>query len=165
MTGVIIAVVLVIVAILAGVVYLIVTGIKRSKDQQDEDPLEARLAEYSMRGDVVSLEEIELSQPFVDRVILPLIRRFGEIASRFTPQNVLVQTRRRLELGGNPGRIDASTFIMLHFISAGLFGGVVLLLSLGSKTFTIPVRLMIVLFFIVVGYFFPDLYFKEQNRP
>jgi tight adherence protein C len=151
----------VVVAILAGLIVLVVVGAKRAKSQE-VDPLEARLAEFSQRGEAVSLEEIELSQPFVDRVILPMIRRLGEISSRFTPQHVLEQTRKKLELAGNPGNIDASTFMVLHFVMAGVFGGLVLLLSLSSKTFTFPVKMLLVVIFTLLGYFFPDLYLKSK---
>src|SRR5512142_2308015 len=113
------------IAVIVGAVLLVVSGIRKAKTM-DEDPLAARLAEYSQRGDAVSLEEIELSQPFTDRVIMPIVRRLGDLSSRFTPQHVLEQTRRRLELAGNPGRMDASTFLVLHFVVAGLFGGWVL---------------------------------------
>jgi tight adherence protein C len=160
MVGTILAV-LVILAILAGLVILVVTGIRRSKEQ-DMDPLEARLAEFSQRGEPVSLEEIEMSQPFVDRVILPMIRRLGEISSRFTPQHVLEQTRKKLEMAGNPGNIDASTFMVLHFVMAGVFGGLIFLLALRSKTFTFSVKMLLVFVFALLGYFFPDLYLKSQ---
>ncbi len=154
-------VILVVVAILAGLIVLVVIGAKRAKTQ-DVDPLESRLAEFSQRGEAVSLEEIELSQPFVDRVILPFIRHLGEISSRFTPQHVLEQTRKKLELAGNPGNIDASTFMVLHFVMAGVFGGLVLLLSLSSKTFTLPVKMLLVVVFTLLGYVFPDLYLKSK---
>jgi tight adherence protein C len=160
MTATIIVIVL-IVAVLVGAVLLVLTGIRNSKNQ-DEDPLEARLAEYSQRGEAVSLEEIELSQPFTERVIMPIVRRLGDMASRFTPQHVVEQTRVRLERAGNPGRIDASTFMVLHFVSAGLFGGLVFLLSLFSVTFTLPIKMLIVLVFTVLGYFFPDLWIKSK---
>src|SRR5512138_2248249 len=100
-----------VIALLIGAALLVVTGIRKAKNM-DEDPLAARLAEYSQRGDVVSLEQIELSQPFADRVIMPIAKRLGDLSSRFTPQHVLEQTRRRLELAGNPGRMDASTFLV-----------------------------------------------------
>jgi tight adherence protein C len=110
----------------------------------------------------VSLEEIELSQPFSERVMMPIMRRLGEVSSRFTPQHVVEQTRMRLELAGNPGRIDASTFMVLHFVSAGLFGALVFLLSLFSKTFSLPIKLLIVLVFTILGYFFPDLWIRTR---
>jgi tight adherence protein C len=153
--------ILVVVAILAGAAFLVVAGIRKSK-AQEEDPLAARLAEFSQRGEPVSLEEIELSQPFVERVVMPMMRKLGELSSKFTPQHMLENTRKRLELAGNPGRIDASTFMVLHFAAAGIFGGIVFLLSLFSKTFTTPVKLLLVLGFAVLGYFFPDLWLKSK---
>jgi tight adherence protein C len=110
----------------------------------------------------VSLEELELSQPFSERVVMPIMRRLGEMSSRFTPQHVVEQTRVRLEMAGNPGRMDASTFMTLHFVSAGLFGGLVFLISLFSQTFTLPIKLLIVLAFIILGYFFPDLWVRSK---
>jgi tight adherence protein C len=120
------------------------------------------LAEYSQRGDSVSLEEIELSQPFSDRVVMPIMRRIGDMASRFTPQHAVDQTRKLLELAGNPGRMDASTFMVLHFVAAVLFGGIVFVLTLFSKTFSLPIKLLIVLAFTVLGYFFPDLWIRSK---
>lgn len=156
-----IVVVLVLALILLGIILLVVAGIRRAKTQE-VDPLEARLAEFSQRGEVVSLEEIELSQPFVDRVILPMIRRLGEISARFTPQHVLEQTRKRLEMAGNPGNIDASTFLALRFVLAAVFGGLLLLLSLNSQTFSFGTRILLVIVFSVLGYFFPDLYLRSR---
>jgi tight adherence protein C len=156
-----IIIIVVIVGLISGSIVLVVAGIRKSKSQE-EDPLAARMAEYSQRGEAVSLEEIELSQPFSERVVMPLMRRLGEISSRFTPQHVVEQTRVRLELAGNPGRMDASTFMVLHFVSALLFGGLVLLISLFSKTFSLPIKLLIVLVFTVLGYFFPDLWIRSK---
>jgi tight adherence protein C len=152
---------IVVIGVLTGAILLVVVGIRKSRSQSD-DPLAERLAEYSQRGETASLEEIELSQPFTERVIVPIVKRLGEISSRFTPQHVVEQTRIRLEMAGNPGRMDASTFLMLHFVSAGLFGLLVFLLSLLSKTFSLPVKLLIVLVFIVLGYFFPDLWIRTK---
>ena len=122
LTTIIIAVV--IIGVLTGAIILVVAGIRKSRSQEI-DPLAERLAEYSQRGETVSLEELELAQPFSERVVMPIMRRLGELSSRFTPQHVVEQTRIRLEMAGNPGRMDASTFMVLHFVSAGLFGGIV----------------------------------------
>ena len=156
-----IIIILVILGILGGAAVLVVAGIQKAKAIH-EDPMAARLAEYSQRGDSVSLEEIELSQPFSDRVVMPIMRRIGEMASRFTPQHAVDQTRKLLELAGNPGRMDASTFMVLHFVAAVLFGGLVFVLTLFSKTFSLPIKLLIVLAFTVLGYFFPDLWIRSK---
>ena len=156
-----IIIILIILGILGGAAVLVVAGIQKAKAIH-EDPLAARLAEYSQRGDSVSLEEIELSQPFSDRVVMPIMRRIGDMASRFTPQHAVDQTRKLLELAGNPGRMDASTFMVLHFVAAVLFGGIVFVLTLFSKTFSLPIKLLIVLVFTVLGYFFPDLWIRSK---
>ena len=157
-TTVIIVMVLV---VIVGAFLLVVAGVRRSKSVV-EDPLAARLAEYSQRGEPVSLEEIELSQPFSDRVIMPVMRRLGEISTRFTPQHVLETTRKRLEMAGNPGRMDASTFLILHFVAAVFLGGLIFAISLFSKTFTLPIKLLLVLVFTVLGYFLPDLLIRSK---
>ncbi len=154
-------VLVIIVAVVLGAIMLVVSGLKKAKNL-GEDPLAARLAEYSQRGDAVSLEEIELSQPFADRVILPLVRKLGDLSSKFTPQHVLEQTRKRLEMAGNPGKMDASTFLVLHFVAAGLFGGIVFLLSLFAEQYSIGVKALMVLGFTVLGYFFPDLWIRSK---
>jgi tight adherence protein C len=156
-----IVIIVVFISLIIGLITLIVIGIRKSR-LQAEDPLAERLAEYSQRGEAVSLEEIELSQPFSQRVVMPIMRRLGEISSRFTPQHVVEQTRLRLELAGNPGRIDASTFLVLHFVAAGVFGGIVFILSLFSKTYSLPIKLVIVLVFTILGYFFPDLWIRTK---
>jgi len=142
-------------------ILLVAAGIRKSKNAL-EDPLAARLAEYSQRGESVSLEEIEMAQPFSDRVIMPIMRRLGEISTRFTPQHVLETTRKQLEMAGNPGRMDASTFMILHFVAAVLLGGLIFAISLFSKTFTLPIKLLLILVFTVLGYFLPDLLIRSK---
>jgi tight adherence protein C len=158
--GTVILITIVLVVVI-GAVLLVIAGVRKSK-AIIEDPLAARLAEISQRGEAVSLEQIELSQPFSDRVIMPLMRRLGEISTRFTPQHVLESTRLRLERAGNPGRMDASTFLFTHFVAAVLLGGLIFVISLFSKTFTLPIKLLLVLIFTVLGYFLPDLLIRSR---
>ena len=157
-----VVIIVLVLAIIIGTVLVVVAGIRKSKDLI-EDPLAERLAEYSQRGETVSLEEIELAQPFSDRVVMPIMRRLGEISKRFTPQNVLEQTRKRLELAGNPGRMDAATFMILHFVAAVLLGGLIFVISLFSKTFSLPIKILLVVVFTVLGYFLPDLLLKSRT--
>src|SRR3970040_2006531 len=102
---------------------VILVSLRRNTAGEEDDPLQERLAEFIQRGDVTSLEEIELSQPFTERVIIPLIRRVGEFSARFTPQKAIQDTARKLELAGNPWPIDAATFLAIRFILAVVLGG------------------------------------------
>lgn len=154
-------IIVVVLAIFIGAGLVVVAGVRKSKNLT-EDPLAERLAEYSQRGELVSLEQIELAQPFSDRVVMPFMRRMGEISTRFTPQNVLEQTRKKLELAGNPGRMDASTFMILHFVAAVFLGGLIFVISLFSHTFTLPIKILLIAGFTVLGYFLPDLLLKSR---
>ena len=126
MTLVILGVIVLVIAIA-----VIAVSLRRS-GRVDDDPLQERLAEFIQRGDVASLEEIELSQPFSERVLVPLINRVGEFSARFTPQKAIQSTARRLELAGNPWPIDAATFLAIRFILAVLLGGLLLAVVLIS---------------------------------
>lgn len=109
--------------VLIGAIAVIAVSLRRNAQGEEDDPLQARLAEFIQRGDVTSLEEIELSQPFSERVIVPVIRRIGEFSARFTPQKAIQDTARKLELAGNPWPIDAATFLAIRFILALVLGG------------------------------------------
>ena len=72
---------IVVVAIIA--IVLVIVGLRAP---ESADPLQARLAEYSTRERPMTLEEIELSVPFSQRILMPIIRQFGQFATRFTPE-------------------------------------------------------------------------------
>jgi tight adherence protein C len=138
-------------------------GLRARQGGQDEsDPVLSRLAEATQRGESVSLEDIELQQPFIQRVIVPMIEKVGEVSSRFTPQKLLQETTLKLELAGNPGRIDAATFLATRFFGAGIFGGGLLLIALASKTWPIGRTVLVVGIFSVIGFFFPQLWLQSR---
>lgn len=91
----IVAVVVVILLIVAVVVVAI-------RSPKDADPLQTRLAEFSTRERPLTLEEIEMSLPFSERVILPALRKLGAFAEKFTPQASLLEVQHLLDLAGNP---------------------------------------------------------------
>lgn len=109
--------------VLVGAIAIVVFSLRRNSQGEEDDPLQARLAEFIQRGDVKSLEEIELSQPFAERVLIPLINRIGEFSTRFTPQKAIQDTARKLELAGNPWPVDAPTLLAIRFILAVVLGG------------------------------------------
>ncbi len=151
--------------LLGGMVALVVMGLRYSRQNQDAefDPVMSRLAEATQRGESVSLEDIELQQPFSERVLLPIIEKIGEISTRFTPQKLLQETTLKLELAGNPGRIDAATFLATRFVGAAIFGGGLLMISLlSSSPWTVSRTILIVGSFTVIGFFFPQLWLQSR---
>ena len=78
--------------------------------RSEGDPLADRIDEYAAREEIVSIEEIELSLTFTDRVLVPLVRRLSQFVVRLTPQSVLDNTAHRLELAGSPRNMTAAEF-------------------------------------------------------
>lgn len=156
--------IIVLVAILGAAVMLVIAGVRSTRSRDEADPLMQRLAEAAQRGDVVtSLEQIEMQQPFSERVLLPLLQRVGELSAGFTPQKVLEDTTKKLEIAGNPGRIDAAVFLSSRFVVAAFFGGLFLLIGLFSPArWPLAQTLLVVVVFTVLGFFFPQLWLQSR---
>jgi tight adherence protein C len=146
------------------IVAVIIAGVRTAGSADEDDPLMVRLAEAARRGDVVSsLEQIEMQVPFTQRVILPIFQKIGQISTTFTPQKVLEDTSKKLEMAGNPGRIDAATFLASRFLIAGLFGGLLLLIGLFSRTrWPLAQMIVVVVAFTLIGFFFPQLWLQSR---
>jgi tight adherence protein C len=155
---------IILVVVLGGAVALVVAGLNTARaGGVEEDPLMARLAEATQRGDVVSsLEQIEMQQPFSQRVLLPVLRGLGELSTRFTPQKVLEDTTKKLEMAGNPGRVDAATFLASRFIVAAVFGGLLLLIGLAAHNWPFAQTFLVTVAFTAIGFFFPQLWLQSR---
>ncbi len=114
------------IAVVVIAIILIIVGLR---SPNEADPLQARLAEYSTRERPLTLEEIELSLPFSERVLLPTIRRLGQFAARFTPQASLENIQHQLDLAGNPRGLDPTMFWALRIIATLTLGGVILFVT------------------------------------
>src|SRR5258707_2132209 len=99
--------IIVVLAVVAGLVYI---GLR---DDKGGDPIQDRLAQFAERELPDSLEEIELSLPFRDRVLLPTLRKVAVITTRFTPKNQLEETRKQIELAGLAGSMDPTAFFAI----------------------------------------------------
>lgn len=152
--------IVIIVLILLGAAILVIVGMK---DRKGADPLETRLAEFAARGESVSLEEIELSQPLSDRIFLPLARKFGEFAIRFTPQNALQSTTHKIELAGSPKGLDPALFWMARFVLGFGFGGFMLFIfSVGHLPWDWVRKLLLLTGLIIFGFYLPEMLLKSK---
>jgi tight adherence protein C len=155
---------LILAVVVIAAVLLVIIGLRSPKA---EDPLQKRLAEFAESGKPATLEEIELSQPFVERVIYPMARRLGELALRFTPQNAIQDTAQKLERAGNPAGLDPTLFFAFRIV--GLFVGFGLFWFLGTVApegsslkqrgliYAIPVS--------ILGFYLPELLLRSAiNR-
>jgi len=157
---IIIAIVVAGIVVIGGILVFIGLRNPRSYDEQE---LQARLDEFNQRGETIDLEKIELSLPFSERIIYPVARKLGELAVRFTPQNALQSTARKLELAGNPGKLDPTMFLSLQFIVALFFGGILIFVfTIGGSTFPLGQRFLIIAGGFLMGFFFPQLWLTSR---
>ncbi|MCL5428694.1 MAG: type II secretion system F family protein [Chloroflexi bacterium] len=129
------------------------------REHEGQDPLAKRLAEYANRGEVASLEEIELSQPFMERVIYPAARRFSELAQRFTPQNAIVETRRKLDQAGAPRWLEPTLFLSSRIVfGVGLGALMVFVFSLSPTMSVFSLKSLLIIGGVTLaGFFLPNM--------
>lgn len=153
MIGILVIVVLVVVA---GLVYI---GLR---DDRKRDPLQERLAQFGERELPESLEEIELSLSFRDRVLLPALRRLADVTVKFTPEKQIQETRKQLELAGMAGSLEPTTFFALRIVATiGLGLGAFLLFFVLSPNRD-PNALIYTVGGALLGYFLPVLWIRSK---
>jgi tight adherence protein C len=130
-----------------------------------EDLLETRLAQF--RDQTITLEEIELQQPFSERFLRPALERMGAFMSSRAGRDRLVNIQNKLQLAGRPGNLTVNGFISVKLVIGVIFGGLVFLLTAFAKVQLgpLPVLASNVILGVVLGvggYLFPDLYLRQE---
>lgn len=143
--------------IVIALVFAVILVIVGMNSPEAKDPIQARLEEFSVGDEPVSLEEIELSQAFTDRIVYPFFNNIGELASRFTPQATLQSARRKLETAGNPMQMDPAFFLATRFVFAIVFGGgVFAVFAITGRSWVQGLALSVL--FMGIGFAFPNLW-------
>lgn len=130
------------------------------------DEVEARLIEYG--GRPLTLEEIELAQPFSQRVLVPLVQASSQFVARFTPQRSMETTRHKLELAGNPNNWNATEFLGIRGLAALLLAALTFFLTILANTGFLQ-RLLFTTVTGLLGFFLPVLWLggrisRRQNE-
>ncbi len=112
-----------------------------------------------------SLSEIELGQPFGERVVLPIIRLISGFLSRFAPQRNIEELRHKLDMAGNPNNWTTSDFYGVRGLAALITAGIFFfpLFFLGAALLQV---LMYMAIGAVLGFYFPLFWlnFKISRR-
>lgn len=146
--------------VVVGAGILVVIGLKAP---QAADPLESRLIEFAESGKPATLEEIELSQPFVERIIYPVARKLGEIALRFTPQNAIQNISVKLERAGSPSGVDPTLFFAFRICGLALGGIFILLGRVAPRdSFLVSKGLLLAIPTSIFGFYMPDLILSSR---
>ncbi len=125
------------------------------------NPVNVRLQQYGARPR--TLEEIEMAQPFSERVVMPLIRGMSRFVARFAPQQNVESVRHKLELAGNPNNWTPSDFLGVRGLSAVVVAvlGVLLLMATRAQ---IPMVLLGLGFGGILGFSLPSFWLGSKIR-
>jgi tight adherence protein C len=135
-----------------------------------KDVIAERLAAFNQRPR--SLEEIELQQPFTERVLRPFIRQLADAMSRFqqartkeskdTQVKGLEAIQRKLALAGNPYRWTPADYLGMKAFAALVLGGLLFFMMTisGEAGWAIVFGGIGGLF----GWFGPDLLLRSKTQ-
>jgi tight adherence protein C len=139
-------------------VMLVVIGITSPRPS---DQVEARLLEYGDRA--MTLEEIELSRPFSERILLPMIRASSAFVARFTPQRSIENTQHKLELAGNPNNWSAAEFLGIRGLAALLLAALTFVLLMLSEA-GVTRQLLFSAVMGLLGFFLPVVWLGRRIK-
>ena len=140
----------------AGAVLLIVLGFVFRKPPS-VDLLDSRLAAYTADGFPRTLDEMELAQPFADRVIRPFLDRLGKRFAALQPKDQAQKIQVMIDLAGRPFGINPASLMAIQIVLAVVLGGLCLALT---ALINLPIFLGLV-FGLVLGYIGPQYYLKR----
>ena len=145
--------------LLIGVVgAMIYVGLNR---ERGGDPLEDRLAQYGEREVAVeSLEEVELSLSFQDRVIIPIVEALANVTEQLTPQKQLEDTRKMIEMAGMT--TDPTQFFLLRVVLTIVLGIGGILMGFVITDSSNTTALLYSVGGIGLGYFLPVLLLRSR---
>jgi tight adherence protein C len=124
--------------------------------------IQVRLEEYASRSAApLTLEEIELSQPFTQRVIRPMLLTLARGFSRLSPAKSRAAAEHQLELAGKPNNWGATEFFGLRVFVALVVGAFVFLLAMFSSP---AWAIIYALGGALVGFFMPALWLRSKIR-
>jgi tight adherence protein C len=143
--------------VLVGVVGLFLILRSRTPSQS----IEERLNELAASGESFTLEDLELSQPFSQRVLVPLMESFSKLAQRFTPSNSIEAVRHKLELGGIAHKMKPAQFLSIRIVGSLVLGGLSLFVAFAG---TIPFlqRLLMIAIAFALGYLVPGIWLGSK---
>ena len=119
-----------------------------------------RLALYGRRTGGGTVRDDELAKPLAQRTVGPIVLKISGFLRRFTPVGYLEKKQHQIVLAGNPGNLDAPSFIVIKLLTTvvGLFGAF-FLTDFGSDNLQ---RIFLFVMPILLGFFGPDAWLSRK---
>lgn len=122
------------------------------------DTVGERLNQYTERA--MTLEELELQQPFSQRVLMPATKSTLAFLGRYGPKQSAERLRVNLQQAGNPGGITPAMFVGLRVALAVILGLLIVLVTIRTMPFFQALMFSAVGF--VLGYMLPVMWLGRK---
>jgi tight adherence protein C len=150
----------ILIAVLAAAAVLLVTfGIAA---RPAEDAVQARLSQLVLQPK--SLEELELEQPFSERVLRPMVQRLSRLGRRRQQGGMVAQIDARLQKAGYPGGLRGADWVGVKLMALIGFAVLGLLVGILLSGGTVVVALLFALFGAALGYVVPEFWLGRKIR-
>jgi tight adherence protein C len=144
----------------AGVIFTLALALRSGGEVETSE--EDRL--YSFAASTpVTLEDVELSQPFAERVVRPAVSKLLDFFGRLTPQRNLQELQHRLELAGRPYGWTVVNFVGLRVMVALVLGALGFVLTLLSDLSFLQ-QLLLALALGGLGYYLPIIWLGRRTQ-
>jgi tight adherence protein C len=144
--------------LVVGGAVLVVMGMRAEEETIN---IEDRLAAFAESP--LSLEEIELSMPFRQRVLAPFVVKLGGFFGRFLPHKNMEKLQRNLIEAGNPSKLGPVEFMGVRLALALVLGGSIFLLFLISSGIS-TTTLLFPLALGGMGYILPGIWLGRKVK-
>ena len=148
-----------VIALLAAVAVLLITWGVAARPA--DDAVQARLSQLVVAPR--SLEEMELQQPFYERVMRPTIQRLARVGRRRQEGGMIARIDAKLEKAGYPGGLRGADWVgvkLLALIGFAILGFVLALVLTGQPV----VGLLFALVGGAIGYIAPEFWLGRKIR-
>jgi len=142
----------------AGAVLLITYGVAA---RPSEDAVQARLSQLVVQPK--TLEEMELNQPFFDRVLRPTIQRLSR-AGRRQEGGAIARIDAKLERAGYPGGLRGADWVGVKILAMIAFAVLLFVVGLLFTGGSAIVALFFALVGAAVGYIAPEFWLGRKMR-
>jgi tight adherence protein C len=138
-------------------VALVIFSLTRSAQT---DVIGDRLSQFTERS--MTLSELELEQPFSQRVLVPLARTILNTIGKYGPKQSAERLRVNLQQAGNPGNLTPVMFSGIRIALAVLLG--VIFSFITFRTMPFGQALMYTAIGVVLGYLLPSMWLGQQIK-
>ena len=147
-------------SILVGLaVFFIAMGLQKLRDEQSVHMREL----INTYGRAVRARDLELSQPFHERVLQPMLHRMIRRASRLAPSSNVVKVQQKLLMAGEPFGLTPLDFAGLRILAGATGAALAALFAIGTRR-PIMSAILYSVAGLLIGFLLPNMWLNRRIR-